>query len=75
MKKTIRHISNNIISDMIKEWYSIEDIVIHFKNIEPKSKLEKRIIQRGVCVLNWYLMHLEWKINNNKLVDLIKFLS
>lgn len=75
MKKLVIELSNQILSEKIKEWLSFEEIVLFFRSLEPKNKIEKRIIQRSVCILNWYKMHHEWKINNKSILYLIDYLK
>ena len=75
MKKLVVELSNQMLSEKIKEWLSFEEIVLFFRSLEPKNKIEKRIIQRSICILNWYKMHNEWKINNKSILDLIDYLK
>lgn len=75
MKKIIREISNQFISEKLKEWLSVEQTLDYFKSLKPINNIEKRVIQRSVCILWWYLMHQKWEIDNYKIVTLIKYLS
>jgi len=75
MKKLVIELSNQIMSEKIKEWLSFDEIVLYLRSLEPKNKIEKRIIQRSICILNWYKMHNEWIIENKSIIHLIDYIK
>jgi hypothetical protein len=74
-KKFIENLSNEIIKDKISEWLSIEDIIAFFKEQEPKNSIEKRVIQRSICILWGFLLMKNGKFKNIRLTDLLSYLQ
>jgi hypothetical protein len=73
-KRIIKEMSNDMIKEKLKEWLSLEDIILYFKSLDPKNKIEKRIIQRSVCIIGWNLCIKQGKFKNKNLEHLLSIL-
>ena len=74
-KKFIENLSNEIIKEKVIEWLSIEDIITFFKKQEPKNQIEKRTIQRSICILWGFLLMKKGEFKNKRLTDLLSYLQ
>ena len=74
-RKFIEQLSNDIIVEKMKEWMDIIKIIEYLKWLTPKNKIEERVLRRSVCILYGYIMCVQGKFQNRRLIDLLSILQ